>query len=57
MSAQAGQASSPLRQLTTLAARAKHISANSVLTAPLALLSVAFGTSFRADPCGRLATA
>jgi hypothetical protein len=31
MSAQAGQASSPLRQLTTLAARAKHISANSVL--------------------------
>jgi hypothetical protein len=41
MSAQAGQASSPLRQLTTLAALAKHISANSV---PDGATCVAFRT-------------
>jgi hypothetical protein len=31
MSAQAGQGSSPLRQLTTMAALAEHISASSML--------------------------
>jgi hypothetical protein len=31
VSAQAGRASSPLRQLTTMATLAKHISASSVL--------------------------
>jgi hypothetical protein len=44
MTAQAGQASSPLRQLATLAALLEHITASSVLDGAILLGSFAHGT-------------
>jgi hypothetical protein len=44
MTAQAGHASSPLRQLTTLAALLEHITASSVLDGAILLGSFARGT-------------